>query len=102
MILYRAMCEPEAVDTIRGGRPSFLRRYKFFSPLESFVHERVQDGEFNNSRFKPTRYTHLLAFEVRSADVQWFTKSAREWKLDRRCEQNVHWVRIILLSAKET
>lgn len=92
--LYRAMCTKEALDTIRSGSPSFLRRYKFFSPLESFVRERVQDGIFNNSRFKPNRYTHLLVFRIPEADARWFDCGRREWKLDRRHMQNVHWLEI--------
>lgn len=94
MTLYRAMCAEEARDTLRHRAPSFFRRYKFFSPSLQFVRGRVQDGEFNNSRSKPNRYTHLLMFRIPEADTEWFDHGRREWRLDRRCIQNVHWLEI--------
>ena len=85
LVLYRAMCIAEAMKTIADNRPHFVSRYKWFSPCLDFVRDRVQDGEFNNSKFKKGRYTELLGFTFSSDSLSCFTiESEREYRLDRR------------------
>ena len=62
MILYRAMCEKEFLDTLRYGAFSWNSRFKWFGTRD-FVESRVMDGKFNNCRFVSGRYDHLLAFD---------------------------------------
>lgn len=93
MFLYRAMCEAEAIETLRDQRPAFLRRYKWFSPDIDFVAGRVMDGQFGGSGNKPERYTALLRFEVLDGTER-FEQGQREWRLDRRRRQGVRWGRI--------
>ena len=85
LILYRAMCKDEARRTIVDNRPHFVSRYKWFSPLLEFVRDRVQGGGFNNSKFKPGRYTELLEFAFSSDSLSHFTiENEREYRMDRR------------------
>lgn len=63
MRIYRAMCKEEYDDTLRHGKPSFTRRYKWFSHDLDWIRERVQDGKFNNSKYKKDRYEYLLCFD---------------------------------------
>ena len=95
MILYRAMSETEAMATLQWGKPVFIRRFKWFSPYLEFVASRVMDGEFNGSKFKPERYTHLLQFEVPDGDLREFVREGDcNWRLDRRRVQMVRWQNI--------
>ena len=83
MIIYRAMCDEEAEKTLRNSRPDFLRKFKWFSHNLDFIKGRVQGGGFNNSKYKPERYSRLLSFEVESLDNCDFV-SNNEIQFDRR------------------
>lgn len=83
MIIYRAMCDEEAELTLRNKRPNFLRRFKWFSHNLEFIKDRVQGGNFNNSKYKPERYNRLLSFEVKNLNNCNFI-SNNEIQFDRR------------------
>lgn len=83
MILYRAMCDEEAERTLKNGRPDFLKKFKWFSPNLDFIRERVQDSNFNNSKYKSERYKRLLVFETQDIDKSDFV-SKNEVQFDRR------------------
>ena len=84
MILYRAMCHNEAEQTIKDGRPAFMNRFKWFG-TEEFVRQRVQDGMFAKSRFKPDAYARVLRFEVPDDQLHHLKHVGRyEWMLDVR------------------
>ena len=83
MIVYRAMCEEEAEITLKNGRPNFMRRFKWFSPNLDFIKGRVQSGSFNNSKYKPERYSRLLSFWVEDLASSDFV-SNNEIQFDRR------------------
>ena len=86
--LYRAMCSEEARKTT--SKPNFVSRWKWFSPSLEFVTQRVQGGEFNNSQFKPERYTNLVEFTFSDDSLEYFVvENDKEWKLDRRDIQMV-------------
>lgn len=89
MVLYRAMCKEEAARSIAAGRPQFVSRYKWFSPFREFVTQRVQDGVFNNSRFKQWRYTEVLEFTFSDESLPYFNQNGKEYMLDRRDSQMV-------------
>ena len=67
------MCEKEFQDTVKSGRLSWNSRFKWFG-TEEFVKTRVQDGKFNNSRFVPDRYKHIVEFEVEEESLKHFSK----------------------------
>ena len=90
--LYRAMSSAEAEQTLRDGKPSFLRRWKWFSPYREWVEDRVMGGSFNNSRFLPERYAILLRFTVEDDGA--FIRKDKEWALDRRKKQMVKWIAV--------
>lgn len=84
MILFRAMCEQEFLDTMKTNSLSWNSRFKWFG-TEDFVKSRVRDGSFNNSKFVGDRYSRLVQFEFDEKSVQHFTKCGhREFMLDRR------------------
>jgi hypothetical protein len=84
MILYRAMNNQEAEETIKLGRPAFKSRFKWFG-TEEFVRARVQDGKFANSKFKPGAYDRLLKFHVPDDQAHHLRHVGRfEWMLDVR------------------
>ena len=84
MILYRAMNNQEANETIKLGRPAFRTRFKWFG-TEEFVRSRVQDGQFANSKFKPGAYQRLLKFYVPDDHAQHLRHVGLfEWMLDAR------------------
>lgn len=91
MIIYRAMCDEEAERTLANGRPDFLRRFKWFSHNLEFIKGKVQGGSFNNSKYKPERYSRLLAFEVEDLDKSCFV-SNNEIQFDRRINPKIVFV----------
>lgn len=97
MELYRAMCDAEFHQTLRSQKPSFFRRFKWFSPDREFVENRVLDGEFNNSRFKPDRYTRLIKFTISPESIRFFRQNRKEWMLDVRVSQFVSCVSVEVL-----
>ena len=94
MELYRAMCDAEFHQTLRSQCPVFVHRFKWFSPNREFIKNRVMDGKFNNSQFKPERYTQLIKFTISDQSVQFFSQEQKEWKLDRRMSHQVSWVSV--------
>ena len=84
MIIYRAMCDAEAIVMLDTGKLAFKSRYKWFGTRD-FVETRVRDGKFNNSRFSPGRYSRLFEFEVDDSHLVHFSKCGnRELMLDVR------------------
>ena len=83
MILYRAMCSEEyeasnPLSWIAG------KKFKWFATKE-FVTSRVQDGNFNNSKFVKGRYEHLIKYWVTDEDLRHFNKCGnREYMLSVR------------------
>lgn len=59
--LFRAMCEEEYNKTSENYLSYCRNKEKAFGTKE-FVLNRVCDGKFNNSKFKP-KYTHLIQIE---------------------------------------
>lgn len=74
MIIYRAMCKEEKDLTLEDNRFSFNKKYKWFSFDLDWIKSRVQDGQFNNSKFVPTRYVHLLKFDIEDEYISRFLK----------------------------
>lgn len=92
-IVYRAMCDDELADTIKNGKPSFHKRFKWFTKELDFVRERVQDGHFNNSNHVKNRYQHIAMFE---ADVSVAVSvSKKELQFDRRKNPNIKFLEVI-------
>jgi len=76
--------------------PDFNRRYKYFSPSLDFIFNRVLDGKFNNSNFKPERYTHLICFKIREEDLKHFSKIGKnEMQVSVRKSHMIRWERIL-------
>ena len=88
MIIYRAMCKEEYINTLKYKEPHFIRRFKWFSSDINFIIDRVQNTNFNNSIYIPSRYEYLVEFE---ADVE----SAKEIKIDRRDNIKIKYVKTI-------
>lgn len=82
VIMYRAMCSDECADSIKSGKASFKKRFKWFSDDLEFVCSRVRDGRFNNSQFKPNAYKYVIAFDVDITQAK--QVSNKEWQFDRR------------------
>ena len=84
MIVRRAMCTKEAELMLSAGRLSWNSRFKWFG-VGDFVDSRVTDGEFNNSRYVPDRYSRVFEFEIDDSTIHHFSKcGSRELMLDRR------------------
>lgn len=83
MILYRAMCKEE-FDATREDDLAFRKRFKWLGTKE-FVESRVTDGKFNNSKFKPERYTHMVEVFIPETEIPKLSKvSESEVMIDRR------------------
>jgi hypothetical protein len=81
MILYRAMCKDELDKTLNSSSLSWHRnKEKCFSLSTNFIINRVQDGNFNNSKFKPERYEYLVKFVFNDDDKSKFIFCRREVK----------------------
>lgn len=75
------MCKKE-FDSVSKTTPfSWKIKCKFFTDNIEFLN-RVVDGEFNNSKFKPDRYTHLVVIEV--DDIEAFERVSNHELLLRR------------------
>ena len=93
--IYRAMCLEEHDKTIANGRASFdTKRFKWFSHNLSFILERVRDGKFNNSNFKPDRYIHVLEFDWLDDKCDYISEN--EIQFDRRRNPTIRFVREII------
>ena len=78
------MSKSEFDNTIKNGKPTFIKRYKWFTPSLEFLINRICDGKFNNSNFVP-RYTHIIKWDIPKSHLQFFDKvSSKELMLDRR------------------
>ena len=88
MIIYRAMCKEEYINTLKYKEPHFIRRFKWFSSDINFIIDRVQNTNFNNSIYIPNRYEYLVEFE---ANVE----SAKEIKIDRRDNMKIKYIKTI-------
>ncbi len=59
------MCQEEFERTIKYGVPDFSeKRFKYFSPDLNFILQRVKDGNFNNSKHCPNRYSKIVSFSI--------------------------------------
>lgn len=72
MLLYRAMCDNEANETLKYNKLSWHSKFKWFGTFD-FVTGRVMDGKFNNSKFVE-RYNRLLEFEFSDESLHYFFK----------------------------
>lgn len=73
IVLYRAMCDKEANETLKYKSLSWNSKFKWFG-TNKFVTSRVMDGEFNNSKFVENRYNRLLKFEFSDNSFPHFSK----------------------------
>lgn len=81
MILYRAMCRDELDKTLNSSYLSWHKnKEKCFSETPDFILNRVQDGNFNHSKFKPERYKYLVRFVFKDEDKSKFIFCRREVK----------------------
>ena len=94
MKLYRAMCLNERNKTISNKIASFdIKRFKWFSHNLEWIKSRVQDGKFNNSKFKNNRYKYLLEFEAIDNKYDFISKN--EIQFDRRKNPTIKFIREI-------
>lgn len=93
MKIYRAMGTDELNKTIHLGRPDFLKRFKWFSPNLQWIHTRVRDGKFNNSKFKQDRYEHICEFEWDGNNMDFI--STNEIQFDRRKNPTIKLVKVL-------
>lgn len=94
MILYRAMCEQEAQETIKNLQPSFIKRFKWFSTNVDFIKNRVLDKNFNNSCGKETKYYRIFMFELQNTNsADWIKKD--EVQIDRRNNAKISFIKEI-------
>lgn len=84
MIIYRAMSEQEAAATEHDGTLQWQGKHKWFSPSYDHVQQRVQDGQFNNAKWKPERYKIVLAFFVERGVECFHTVGRNELMLNVR------------------
>jgi len=91
MIVYRAMCEEEYLNTLKEKQPVFIKRFKWFSHNLNFIKSKVKDGKFNNSQFVPDRYKYVLSFKVYDIyKVDFITRN--EVQVDRRKNVNIQLI----------
>ena len=65
-VIYRAMCEEELEGRCLDYPFSFSKgKFKWFSDDLGFIKDRVRDGSFNNSKFKPEAYAQIVMFVVK-------------------------------------
>lgn len=94
MIIYRAMCEEEYLNTIKYKKPDFsLKRFKWFSPSLEFIITRVKDGSFNNSRHCKNRYKYIMSFEI----YQLLMTNYNEIQVDRRSNIKIDLINEVIL-----
>lgn len=93
MLIYRAMCKEEYNRTIKYKIPDFRNRFKWFSTNLEFILTRVQDGKFNNSKYKQNRYDYILEFECDGTQADWI--NTNEIQFDRRKNPNIKFIKLI-------
>lgn len=84
------MCLEEFLETIKYKKPHFIRRFKWFSHNLDWVNSRVMDGNFNNSKFKQEKYTHLCVFEYNGESHDFMSKN--EIQFDVRRNPNIKYI----------
>ena len=95
MKLYRMMSEKE-FDNVTNDRPfAWKRKFKWFSPNQEFVLNRVRDGNFNNSNFCHNRYTHLVEYLVEDNLKVLQTVSTYEVMLARKDEPLIKVLNVV-------
>jgi len=81
--LFRAMSEEE-FDKTTDSSLSFLKKSKFFGNID-FVRDRVLDGDFAFSRFKPEKYSHFVEVQFDEKYLEQFQKlNEKEFLLNIR------------------
>lgn len=88
-VIYRAMCEEELEGRCLDYPFSFSKgKFKWFSDDLGFIKQRVKDGSFNNSKFKPDAYKYVVKFIIK--DLGRFKRvSDKELMLSVRDANNV-------------
>lgn len=75
------MCREEALKTLSYKSLQYFRnREKCFSNSLEWIRSVVMNGEFNNSRHSPGRYTELLEFVFTDESIRGFRQCRNEWK----------------------
>ncbi len=87
--IYRALCDKELEDMIKFNSLSWASKFKWFG-TEEFVKTRVQDNQFNNSKYVTDRYKNLVKFVIDDNSLNCFDKCGyKEYMLSRRKANNV-------------
>lgn len=86
MLVYRAMSQQEFDETIKYGKPSFLRKVKWFSDSLEFIHSRVRDGRFNHSDQCHARYTRIVEFEADISKADWHRNNEIQFNVRRNAK----------------
>lgn len=90
------MSEVEFTETLKLGKADFsIKRFKWFSPSLEFIQLRVRDGKFNNSKFVPDRYTHIVQFDADVSKADWHI--GHEIQFDRRRNPKISVIQQIIL-----
>ncbi|MHA1541215.1 MAG: hypothetical protein ACTSUM_04090 [Alphaproteobacteria bacterium] len=90
MRIFRMCCKSEFEK--HSNTPYACSRFIFFSNNYEFILNRVLDGKFSNSKFKPEKHAHLIIYNVDS--FQHFRKQGKnELILDRRDIPLIKFVR---------
>ncbi len=81
--LFRAMSEEE-FDKTTDSSLSFLKKSKFFGNID-FVRDRVLDGNFAFSKFKPEKYSHFVEVQFDEKHLEQFQQlNEKEFLLNIR------------------
>lgn len=95
IVLFRAMNKEEFDATLKNKKPTFISRFKWFSPNIDFILKRVKGSDFNNSRIEKERYNFILKFVIDKKDLKHFKLlNKNEYMLDRRNIQLINWKNI--------
>ena len=79
--MYRVMCKEEYEKVSNTNPFSFNSKFKWFTENFDFIKSRVTDGKFNNSKFKPERYTHLVKYVVDTKDKDYILRKVSNSEL---------------------
>ena len=93
--LYRFMCKEEFDNTSVDNCFSWNSKAKFFTDDFSFLIKRVKDGKFNNSKFKPEKYVHLVVYEIVDTHNKLIRVSDKELML---CRKDAPMVSVVSIS----
>lgn len=96
MVLYRMMSKEEAHAT--GHRPVWITRYKWFCPDLATLKKKI--SQFAFAKLNPDKYAYTMQFTIPDEDIKFFTQlNSHEYMLDRRVEQNVHFLSSRILTG---